>query len=358
MANERERWEHLIPKTYYVGGNTDREGEEKKASVRKRAQVDVSGVSPAGVTPSGGGVFFTRPVDYRPEFASPDRWSIPENIEKRMQYWRLFFMVDPLISSTIDIYCEMPISDYSLVGDGVEGSVKETFEEMLDELNFLFMLKSLMVEYLVVGEAVIHLVYDKGAGIFVDWNMFKPENIEVVDLSLVGLEPAVVYKPESDFIKELTKFGNVIEQVYDTRDLPGLNMNFINELITKKSFTFDPLNCAYIPRLLHPYDKRGVSLIMRLWRVLMYEDAVMNATLQTAKRHAAPVKTFSMGDLGAGFVPTQAQVDGLLRALAQAEADPHAWIHVPPGTRFEAWGTTDRVLGIGKEYEVIERILQ
>jgi hypothetical protein len=88
----------------------------------------------------------------------------------------------------------------------------------------------------------------------------------------------------------------------------------------------------------------------------MYEDAVMNTTLQTAKRHSAPVKTVTMGDLASGYIPTQAQVDALLRSLAQAEADPQAWIFVPPGTRFDAWGTVDRIMGISREYEVIERM--
>jgi len=352
MADERERWKGLIPQMYVTSSNDKKERMDKTAGVEKKA--DMLGGSTGVAVPGFGGVLFTRPLDYRPEFASPDRWSVPYNFAERVKYWRMFFAVDPLIGTTIDLYCDMPLSDYTLVGSGVEGEVKEVFEQMLDELNFIFLLKSLMVEYLVTGEAICHLNYDKNNRIFTDWNLFKPEHCEIYDMGLFGLETVVKYTPPDETLKELRNIKNIMGMLQ--LDDNSVNLKFVDKLVNDKAVVFDPINTVFIARRLHAYDLRGMSLISRLWRVLMYEDAVMNTTLQTAKRHAAPVKTVTMGDIAAGYVPTQEQVDALLRSLAQAEADPQAWIFVPPGTRFDAWGTTERIMGISKEYDIIERM--
>jgi hypothetical protein len=352
MDERIKQWRDLVPKTFREGSKT--EGEEKAGMEKKSADMLGGG---AGTVTGGmdfGGILFTRPIEYRPEFASPDRWSIPYSFKERVKYFRMFFAVDPLIGTTIDLYCDMPLSGYDLVGSGVEGEVKETFMVMLDELNFLLLLKTIMVEYLVVGEVVCHLNYDKDAGIFSGWRIFKPEHCEVYDLGLIGLEDVVKYTPPEEEIKELSNISSLLQRLNVTDK--DFNMKFVDKIIRDRSVVFDPINTAFIARRLHGYDLRGTSLISRLWRVLMYEDAVMNTTLQTAKRHSAPVKTVTMGDLASGYIPTQAQVDALLRSLAQAEADPQAWIFVPPGTRFDAWGTVDRIMGISKEYEVIERM--
>ena len=350
MDENLKRWLELVPQSF-----RDKVSSEQSERMEKKG-ADMLGGS--GGTVSGGmdfgGILFTRPIEYRPEFASPDRWAIPYDFKERVRYYRMFFAVDPLIGTTIDLYCDMPLSGYDLVGAGVEGEVKETFMTMLDELNFLLLLKTVMIEYLVVGEVVCHLNYDKSNGIFNGWRIFKPEHCEVYDLGIVGLEDVVKYRPPEEEIKELANIKLLLDKL--SIDASEFNMNFVNKIVSERAVVFDPINTAFIARRLHGYDLRGTSLISRLWRVLMYEDAVMNTTLQTAKRHSAPVKTVTMGDLASGYVPTQQQVDALLRSLAQAEADPQAWIFVPPGTRFDAWGTTDRIMGISKEYEVIERM--
>lgn len=336
----KDKWEQLESRLVKQGSGMKKEG--------------VGGVGPSILSSGLGNISFTLPIDYKPEFASPDRWSYPVSLQEQLKYWRLFYAVDPIVGATIETYTQMCLSDYQLVGKGVEGSVKNLFETMLNELNFVFMLQSMMVEFLVCGEVIVNLIFDSEEGIFTDWIMLKPEDIEVHDLGMIGLENIIVYKPRKEVKEQCRKAINAL--VAAGYNDVNLGKGFLNDMLTKDSVVLEPLSSVWVPRLLHVYDLRGTSLLTRLWRIMMFEDAVFNATIQTAKRHAAPVKVVTMGDLGAGLLPTQEQVDKLLQNLAAAEVDPQAWVFVPPGTRFEAWGTTDRIMSISKEYEIIERL--
>uniref|UniRef100_A0A7V3J9T3 Portal protein n=1 Tax=candidate division CPR3 bacterium TaxID=2268181 RepID=A0A7V3J9T3_UNCC3 len=327
---------------------SDEGGMDKKASIEKEAQTGYS----TGGFGQASGIMFTRPVEYRPEFASPDRWSFPKSLQERNRIWRMFYMVDGIAGPVVDVYVEMAMGGYDIVGRGIEGSIKETLESMCQEVRLSHLVSAIMREFLVIGEAVPHLFFDESKGYWDSWTLHKPENIEVLDTQLVASDPVLFLEVSGEELRMLKKILKAIE----VGGVEVRGKKFLTELVSSKKVMLEPLNVTFIPRLLHPYDVRGMSLFSRLWRIWMYEDAIMNATIQTAKRHAAPVKTVQMGDVASGYIPSEGQVDDLLRALAQAEMDPHAWIAVPPTTKFDAWGTVERVMGIRNEYDVIERM--
>lgn len=231
---------------------------------------------------SGASSFFTRPIEYRPEFASPDRWWVPRDRNVLNGYWRMFYAVDPLAGSVVDMYVEMPLSDYQIVGEGVEGSIKQDIEQMCEDVRLVQLVSTIMREFLVIGEAIPHLFYDGAVGHWTDWSMHKPEAVEVLDTQMLGIEPILILQPPTEEISELRK----VVKAALAMDVEVSGVPFLQQLMTKRKVPLEPLNVTFIPRLLHPYDNRGTSLFTRLWRTWMYEDAVSNATLQTAKRHA------------------------------------------------------------------------
>jgi hypothetical protein len=323
-----------------------------------RSQIARSSGEPQKKTAQTGGLgmmgtstFMSRPIEYRPEFASPDRW-FKADTKTQIKYWRMFYRDDAIAGPVVDTYCEMPLSDYRIAGKGVDGEIKTTYENMLEELNFISHINSVMVEFLVTGEAIPHLFYDRDKGYWAGWTMHKPENIDVIDTHLVGVEPILTLTPDSDELKRLREFLTAMKKL--EIEIPG--QEFLNTLMRTKNAPLEPLCVSFIPRLSHAYDLRGTSLFSRLWRTFMFEDAVWAATIATAKRHAGPLKAVTLGDLASGFIPDDDQVQSLIKAIAQAEADPHAWVFVPPGTKFEAWGTVERMISIKNEYNVIEGI--
>lgn len=79
-------------------------------------------------------------------------------------------------------------------------------------------------------------------------------------------------------------------------------------------------------------------------------------SIQTARRHAGPVKVVKVGHPEGHWLPNEGDFQDLLGKLTMAEQDPHTWLVNHPFISFEAWGTTDRMITISREADLIERI--
>jgi hypothetical protein len=346
--------ENYYPMIIRTAGNKDWITEEvtkfyegMEGDIKKSGQVVGGGIS--GVGPN---ISVTIPQPYIPEFASPDRLFFPSNIKEAMKYWRFFYALDPVCGNIIDMYAEMMLSDAELAGESLDDEIRGQYYKALEDTQALGQFRWLIVGYMVDGEVVPHLVWNDDEQRWVYLGFQDPMNITVEDVPFIGVEPYLELQiPEK--VRELLtnpdlkyeKFRkNVPKEFLDLvmmgRDIP---------LNTEENVTF-------IPRKLNPYDVRGVSLFSRIWRVLLLEDSIFNATIATARRHASPVKVIKQGNPATGWIPGPEQEDKLRTLLAIAETDPHAWLLTHFAVNFEAWGTTDRVMTINKHWEVIERI--
>lgn len=307
-------------------------------------------VVPGGTNP-GAGNLISQQTPYQPEFSSPDRQQYPVHRILANRYWRLFHKLDPVIGNCLDMYAETPWSQFQLTGEGVDGEIKEHYERMCEKIELLALLPYIVREFMVVGEAIPHLLYDGDSRMWDYCTLHNPDNIEVIDAPFIRMDPIVELIPDQR-LRALLSSGDPLVQKVKAQLPPEL----LGRLLSRQNLPLDPLNCTFIPRKLHPYDVRGTSIISRLWRVLMLEDAVFSATIATARRHAGPLRIAKMGNPQTGWIPGPEHEKRLLELLAQAELDPLAWIVYHFGVQFEAFGTTDRVISVGREWETLERI--
>jgi len=309
------------------------------------------GQTVAGGTNYGAGNLVSQQTPYQPEFSSPDRQQYPVHRILANRYWRLFHKMDPVVGNCLDMYSEMPWSPFQLTGEGVDGEVKEHYERMTEKVKLLPLLPYIVREFLVVGEAIPHLLYDGDARMWDYCTLHNPDNIEVIDAPFIRMDPIVELVPDQK-LRDLLSSGDPLVQKVKAQLPPEL----LGRLLSRQNLPLDPLNCTFIPRKLHPYETRGTSIMSRLWRVFMLEDAVFSATIATARRHAGPLRIAKIGNPQTGWIPGAEHEKRLLELLAQAELDPLAWIVYHFGVQFEAFGTTDRVISVGREWEVLERI--
>jgi hypothetical protein len=263
----------------------------------------------------------------------------------------MFYKLDPVIGTSVDLYADLPWSNFELTGNGVEGDIRESYEHMCRETQILAMLPHFVREHMVTGEAIPHCHFDDSKGIFTHITLHNPDQLEVIDAPFIKMDPLLEFRPDDKLRSVLT--SNNPELVKLRERMPE---ELIRKLESQQNIALSPINTTFIPRKLHPYDTRGTSIISRMWRVLMLEDAYFNASLQTARRHAAPIKVAKLGNAATGFIPPPEQEKRLLELLAQAEMDPNAWLVYHYGIQFETVGTTDRALSIGREWETVERI--
>lgn len=300
----------------------------------------------------GGDFMFTLPLPFQPEFASPERVQYPIDRSQQNRYWRLYYKLDPVIGNVIDLFGDIISSDLGLSGEGVDGEVKDTYERMIDTTKIVALFPYFVREFLVMGEVIPHTIFNKAKGIWTGLIFHNPDQIKVVDSPFIEMEPIVEFVPDAGLRALMRSKGDQIQKI-----IQNLPQEVVQSIISGKNIVLDTsLNTTFIARKIHPYDVRGTSILTRLYRVLMYEDAIANASIATARRHAGPLKIAKLGDKELNWVPEKEYEDKIMQLLAAAEMDPHAFLILPWFVQFEAFGTTDRMLTIRNEWDVIERI--
>lgn len=303
-------------------------------------------------SPGGGGVSVTVPQYYLPELASPDRLFFPSRLDQAIKYWRFFYMLDPVAGNVIDMYAELLTSDFTLGGPGVEGTVKDIFYQAMEDTEVVPLFRYFTILFLVDGEVVPHLYWDKDKGHWSYLAFLDPVYINVIDIPFVNAEPYIELTISPEIQKILRSKTPAAEKFI--RKMPS---EFLQYVYSGSGVPVDTeFNATYIPRKLTPFDVRGTSIFARMWRVFMYEDAIVNASMQTARRAASPIKVVKMGNPATGWIPGPEHERKLRDLLAIAETDPQAWIIYHYGVSMEMWGDPARTLSISREWDSIERM--
>lgn len=305
----------------------------------------------AGFSGGGNGVFQTADQPYQPEFASPDRQQYPVHRILANRIWRMFYKLDHIIGTGIDMYAELPWGNVEFSGDGVDGEVRDMMEYAWDECQMRTILPSTTREFFVVGEAAPHLFWDNDKNVWTYCALHNPDQLQVIDAPFIKMDPVVEFVPDQRLQEVLTSNHQMLRQVRES-----MPKELLVRLMSRQNIPLSPVNFTFLPRKLHSYDTRGTSIISRMWRILMYEDAVYNASIATARRHAGPLKVAKLGNPQTGWIPGPDQERKLHELLASAELDVNAWLIYHHGINFELIGTTDRVMSIDKHNEIIERV--
>lgn len=310
--------------------------------------------TPGGVAGMGGGnsasiISAMRP--YQPEFESPDRQMFPIHRRLANSYWRLFYKMDPVIGSVVDLFADLPWSDFQLTGEGVDGEVKDAFEAMCEETKLRSILPHLVREWMVVGEVIPHLFFDDDKGVWTHVTLHNPDQVNVVYSPFIKMDTIMEFVPDTKLRELVTSTHPMVARVRE-----AMPRELVSRLQAGENVPLSPINATFIPRKLHWYDLRGTSVMTRLWRTFMLEDAIWSATIQTARRAAAPVKVVKLGDPATNTIPDPSEERRVLSMLAQAELDPQAWVVYNNQISFELAGQPDRVMSINQHYDLIERI--
>jgi hypothetical protein len=312
-----------------------------------------AGTSSAPTSFGGSNVIRTQARPYHPLFSSPDRLQLPVQLAQLNQYWRLFYNVDPIIGGVIDMHGDMPWSDARLSMDESGDNPKEilqAYEDMMTETELLSWLPRLTREYMIIGEVFPYMFWDEEEGIWNHITLHNPDYIEVIDSPLIDDDPILTLRPS----QEMRRILQSTDPRY-VRLRQKLPSEIIQLLVGGKNLPLDNLNASHMARRAFPYDIRGTSIMGRMFRILMYEDAVFNGQIQQAQRHALPLRVFKLGDPNTGWIPTTQNQEDFAQLLAEVEVDPLAAIIYHYGLQVEYHGMEGKQLKLTQEWDIIEK---
>lgn len=239
---------------------------------------DAASTMPNG---SSNGLLTSTAMPYLPEFSSPDRQSFPIHRVLANRYWRMFYKLDPVIGTCIDLMSELPWGNFELSGEGVEGEVRDMMEHMSEVCQIRTLLPFFTREYFVVGEAIPHAFFDDDKGIWTYVTLHNPDQVEVVHAPFMNMDPYLEFVPDDKLRQVLTQDNAIVRHLRES-----MPPDLLARLLARENIALSPVNCTFLPRKQHFYDTRGTSIVARMWRTLMYEDALYSASLATARRMA------------------------------------------------------------------------
>jgi hypothetical protein len=290
------------------------------------------------------------PLFYDYRWSTPDKYYFPRNRVVANSIWREIYKRDPAVAIATDMYAELPWSRFDLTGIE-DDSIRHLYEDMFHALNVVPKMQIYTREYLVTGELILHLVFNSLKGIWDRVISHDPDYVRVEGIGLAAEQPLLWLRPTPEIKKLVSSADPRIRRLQN-----AIPKELIMAFRMNKEVPLDSLNTTYIPRLNFSKDIRGMSLYTRLYRVIMYEDFIVNASLAVAQRNAAPLRIFKLGDPNTGWLPDADDEAAFAEMLSIAESDPLAAIIMHHNVSCDLVGVSDRVLLISKEWDFIERV--
>lgn len=241
---------------------------------------------------SSGSTLYHNMKPYQPELEDPSRQMMPTSRTLWNRYARLFYKVDAVIPTVIDMLSDLAFSEFTLSGEGVEGSIKNLMEAAVDESGVFEKLPAMSREFLMLGEAPVHLYFDDAKGHWTYCTIHDPDHIEVIHTPFIPMEPVAEWRPDPVMRRVLTMQHPMLRAVRES-----LPQEFVGRILSGKNITLSPGNFTFLARKLHDYELRGTSILSRLWRILMFEDCYVAGTpVALADGTTRPIEDVVAGD--------------------------------------------------------------
>lgn len=351
------------------------------------------GGGPMGTITGSGGNF------YSPEL-SPDYLELPQSLDEKRSFFRFFYKTNEFVGQAIDQHTELPLSRTRLrmAPDAKDKELAKRSlkfcEKWTKSVNFFQQLLYIAHEYWKLGECFIFMEdaspelpqevrYDIRREVSEDGET-KETLIEREDADerhaawnqknyrgwtdMKILPPEQVHMESFSFTEEKlfelipdSKVKKIIEQAQYQDDealkivktmpkeivasvLEGKNIP-LNTDPTRGSFVY------YLARKRSGYEERGVSIIERCIRTLVYADKLRQAQTSIASRHMTPIRILWVenGD--------EADVEDLRDQVDLALQDPDYSIIANYQINWEERSSNDRLLDLSSENDIITQKL-
>jgi len=292
------------------------------------------------------------PIYYDYRFSTPDKYYFPKDRFNANSTWRDIYRRDATIGIATDMYSELPWSDFDI--EAVDDpKIQQCYEDMFTDLALAPQMPLFSKDFLIHGEFVGHSLFNETKGYWDRIISHNPDYVKVMGVGLASAQPLCWLRPTPDFVRLMNTPDPRVRKYLNT--IPG---EVLRSFKMGKEVYLEPMNTTYMPRKNTSQEVRGISVYTRLFRINMYEDFVMNASLSIAQRNAAPLRLFKMGDVSRpdGWMPGAEDIQAFTNLLATSETDPFAALITHPYITVDYVGVSDKVLLISREWEFIERV--
>lgn len=206
---------------------------------------------------------------------------------------------------------QLPLSDFYLQCE--DKAIERYWNDFKDRSGLLDFMQKMLHDYWLLGEGIGLPVWDPHNFEFSHFNQYPPEN---VDIFRTYVTPTAFFmlKPDPDLQKKVNSAADV-----DKTMLNMMDPAYVESLKEGKPFLLgSDKRVIYMARQTTKYRHRGVSVLSRCLKDLLYKDKLRLLQLTFVDRHMHPIKIFKLGSEQRGWIPNKKHFQRLQSLLTQA----------------------------------------
>ena len=232
-----------------------------------------------------------------------------------MRLYRDIYYNDATGGSAVDLYSNLPFSEFTLGGVEDERTL-QPFKETIERLNIKTLCSEISVDFLVTGAFLGSLLYDRERSRFNDIMPHRVEDADIIGLPFYGQDPII----QITFPQELRDlFGKTGSKRIETLK-KSLGAKLVATL-SKEKVELDPISTIYMPRKTFTHNPLGTSYYRRILPIYLIEKNLFRGTLVESSRRQRGILHLTLGD-GDQWEPTPEDMEFMTDLFMNADADP------------------------------------
>lgn len=268
-----------------------------------------------------------------------------DEINKRLRH---YYETDPIVGNAIDLHSTLPLSDFYLEAE--DPAITRYWNDFKERSGLLEFLRCMVHDYFLCGEGIGLPIWDPHNFEFSHFNQYPPENVDIFR-TYVTPTSFFMLKPDPKLAEKVRSGANI-----DQTLLSMMPKDYVASLQEGRQYLLgDDKKVIYFARQTTKYRNRGISILSRCLKDLLYKDKLRLLQLTFVDRHMFPIKIFKLGSEQRGWIPNRKHFQKLQQLLTQASNDPDFNIIYHFGLQVDYVGTKDKIWNLIPEFEWVER---
>jgi hypothetical protein len=261
-----------------------------------------------------------------------------------MNAWnRIFYDTHPIVRNAINLHASFPISKINISHPVKE--IQEFFLEMAERIDLYSVVYGVALEYFKLGEVFPYAELDRDLG---SWKRITILNPDYVHVKKTAIGDQVIISLRPDATLQRLVNSSAPSDITLKKRLPS---HIVDAVKKGQTIPLDNINVSHLKLLSSPYDVRGTSIIVSVYKDLMLYDKLRESKFAQADGMINPMTLVKLGN--GEYRPTQSDIEAMRMALEEAQYDKDFKLVTHDGVTIERVGYNGGVMEIGTDVEHI-----
>lgn len=266
-----------------------------------------------------------------------------------MNAWnRVFYDTHPIVRNAINLHSSYPISKINITCKNKK--VQQFFMEMAEKIDLYSVVYGAALEFWKMGESFPYAELDESMGVWSRITILNPDFIHVKK-SIIGNHTQISLRPDAGLVRMVN--SNLPADVAMRKYLPPHIIDYVKKGM---NIPLDDFNISHLKLLSSPYDIRGTSIIVSIYKDLMLYDKLRESKFAQADGMINPLTLVTLGNDG-DYRATQSDIEAFKQVLEEAQYDKDFKIVTHSGVKIERSGFSGATMDIAADIaHIVENI--